>query len=173
MSRVYGPDLLLRICELSRERGWTHFFYGGAPGVAEELKTRLDQRFPGLKIAGTFSPPFRPLTGEEEQTLIRQVALLKPDFFWVGLSTPKQEKFMDQYCPKLEARLFFGVGAAFDFHAGRVRQAPRWVQRCGLEWLFRLGCEPRRLWKRYLKNNPLFLLRACGQLTGLRKYPLD
>ena len=173
MSRVYGPDLLLRVCELSREHGWTHFFYGGAPGVAEELKQRLEQKFPALKIVGTFSPPFRPLTGEEEQGLMRQVAALKPDFFWVGLSTPKQEKFMDQYWQKLDARLFFGVGAAFDFHAGRVRQAPRWMQRSGLEWLFRLGCEPRRLWKRYLKNNPLFVLRAGCQLAGLRKYPLE
>lgn len=173
MGRVYGPDLLLRICELSRARGLTHFLYGGGPGVAEELKRRLEQRFPGIKIAGVFCPPFRPLNLEEEQTLIRQVAALKPDFFWVGLSTPKQEKFMSQYWQKLEARLFFGVGAAFDFHAGRVRQAPRWMQRCGLEWLFRLFCEPRRLWKRYLKNNPLFVLRACCQLIGLKKYPLE
>jgi N-acetylglucosaminyldiphosphoundecaprenol N-acetyl-beta-D-mannosaminyltransferase len=172
MSRVYGPDLMLRLCELSARRGFTHFFYGGAPGVAEDLKSRLEQRFPGLKVAGTFCPPFRPLTADEERALIQQVARLRPDLFWVGLSTPKQEKFMAQYWQKLEATLFFGVGAAFDFHAGRVRQAPRWMQRSGLEWLFRLGCEPRRLWKRYLKNNPLFIVRAGAQLTGLKRYPL-
>ncbi|HWH70561.1 MAG TPA: WecB/TagA/CpsF family glycosyltransferase [Candidatus Sulfotelmatobacter sp.] len=173
MDRVYGPDLMLRVCELSPARGFTHFLYGGAPGVAEELKGRLEQRFPGLQIVGTYTPPFRPLTPEEGQDLAQRVAALKPDVFWVGLSTPKQERFMAQYWQKLDATLFFGVGAAFDFHAGRVRQAPRWMQRSGLEWLFRLGCEPRRLWKRYLKNNPLFLLRAFGQLTGLRRYRLD
>ena len=173
MRRVYGPDLMLRLCELSPGRGITHFFYGGGPGVADELTQRLTQRFPGLKIAGTYTPPFRPLTSDEEAALIRQVGLLKPDIFWVGLSTPKQEKFMAQYWQKLDATLFFGVGAAFDFHAGKVRQAPRWMQRTGLEWFFRLCCEPRRLCKRYFKNNPLFLCRALGQLTGLRKFPLE
>lgn len=121
---------------------------------------------------GAFTPPFRPLTGEEESQLIRQMAELKPDIVWVGLSTPKQERFMAEHWQKLDARLFFGVGAAFDFHAGRVRQAPRWMQRCGLEWFFRLLCEPRRLWRRYLRNNPLFILRAAAQLSGLRSYPL-
>jgi len=173
MGRVYGPDLMLRLCELSPTRGFTHFLYGGAPGVAEELRQRLERRFPGLRIVGTHTPPFRPLTPDEETELARQVAALKPDVVWVGLSTPKQEQFMARHWQKLQATLFFGVGAAFDFHAGRVRQAPRWMQRSGLEWAFRLGCEPRRLWKRYLKNNPLFVLRAIGQLTGLRRYPLD
>ena len=173
MDRVYGPDLMLRLCELTQTRPFTHFLYGGAPGVADELKRRLEQRFPGIKIAGTYTPPFRPLNPDEEQALIREIARLKPDLFWVGLSTPKQEKFMAQYWNKLDATLFFGVGAAFDFHAGRVRQAPRWMQRSGLEWLFRLGCDPRRLWKRYLKNNPLFVARAFCQVTRLRKYSLD
>ncbi len=173
MGRVYGPDLMLGVCEMSAQRGFTHFLYGGAPGVAEELKRRLEARFPGLRIVGTYTPPFRPLTEAEEDELARMVGALKPDVFWVGLSTPKQEMFMAEHWEKLEAGLFFGVGAAFDFHAGRVRQAPRWMQRSGLEWLFRLGCEPRRLWKRYLKNNPLFVIRALGQLTGLRKYSLE
>src|SRR5262249_31148301 len=117
--------------------------------------------------------PFRPLTDEEEKELIATIAKLKPDVFWVGLSTPKQERFMAKYWQKLDATLFVGVGAAFDFHAGRVRQAPRWMQRNGLEWLFRLWCEPRRLWKRYFKNNPLFLMRAFCQLTGMRKYSME
>jgi len=173
MGRVYGPDLMLRVCEWTRTRGFTHFLYGGAPGVGEELKRRLEQRFPELKIVGVYTPPFRPLTSEEEKGLVQQVGALKPDVFWVGLSTPKQEMFMAKYMEKLDARLFFGVGAAFDFHAGRMRQAPRWMQRSGLEWLFRLGCEPRRLWKRYLKNNPLFILRALGQLSGIRKYRIE
>ncbi len=173
MRRVYGPDLMLRVCEFTRTRGYTHFLYGGAPGVADTLKARLEQRFPGLQIAGTYTPPFRPLNPAEEQQLQDLVGKLRPDIFWVGLSTPKQEKFMAQYWQRLEATLFFGVGAAFDFHAGRMRQAPRWMQRCGLEWLFRLGSDPGRLWKRYLKNNPLFILRALGQVTRLRRYSLD
>ncbi len=173
MRRVYGPDLMLRVCEFTRTRSYTHFFYGGAPGVADTLKDRLEKRFPGLKIVGTYTPPFRPLNPAEEQQLQRLVGELKPDIFWVGLSTPKQEKFMAQYWQKLDATLFFGVGAAFDFHAGRMRQAPLWMRRSGLEWLFRLCCDPARLWKRYLRNNPLFILRAFSQLTHLRKYPLE
>jgi N-acetylglucosaminyldiphosphoundecaprenol N-acetyl-beta-D-mannosaminyltransferase len=173
MGRVYGPDLMLRICEASLARGFTHFLYGGRPGVAQELQERLQSRFPGLKIVGTYTPPFRALTQKEEGQLVAMVAGCQPDFFWVGLSTPKQETFMANFWQRLDAKLFFGVGAAFDFHAGRMRQAPGWMQRSGLEWLFRLLCEPRRLWKRYFKNNPLFLWRAFLQLTGLRKYRLD
>lgn len=173
MGRVYGPDLMLRICELSSARGFTHFFYGGGPGVAQQLKNRLSERFPELRIVGTYSPPYRPLTASEENDLLAEVSRLRPDVFWVGLSTPKQEKFMAQYWQRLEATLFFGVGAAFDFHAGRMRQAPAWMQRSGLEWLFRLGCEPGRLWKRYLRNNPLFIGRAFLQVTGLKRYAID
>jgi N-acetylglucosaminyldiphosphoundecaprenol N-acetyl-beta-D-mannosaminyltransferase len=173
MGRVYGPDLMLKICEISATRGFTHFFYGGAPGVANELKVRLEQRFPGLKIAATYSPPFRPLTVEEESDLQNIVTECRPDIIWVGLSTPKQEKFMADHYQKLDTTLLIGVGAAFDFHAGRVRQAPKWMQRSGLEWLFRLCSEPRRLWRRYLKNNPLFVWRAFCQFTGLRTYKVD
>lgn len=173
MGRVYGPDLMLRVCELTQSRPFTHFLYGGAPGVTDELKERLEKRFPGIKIVGTYTPPFRPLTAGEEKDLKQQVAASKPDIFWVGLSTPKQEKFMSEHWNKLDATLFFGVGAAFDFHAGRIPQAPRWMQRSGLEWLFRLGSDPGRLWKRYLKNNPLFIARALCQVTRLRKYSID
>jgi N-acetylglucosaminyldiphosphoundecaprenol N-acetyl-beta-D-mannosaminyltransferase len=173
MRRVYGPDLMFRVCDFTRDKEYTHFLYGGAEGVATELKLRLERRFPGLKIAGTYTPPFRPLNPGEEADLIRAVRAAKPDILWVGLSTPKQERFMAQYLPKLETTLMFGVGAAFDFHAGRLRQAPRWMQRSGLEWLFRLGCEPRRLWRRYFRNNPLFACRILGQLAGLKKYGLE
>jgi len=173
MSRVYGPDLMLEVFAWSQKRACKHFFYGGMEGVAEELKRRLEARFPGVQIVGCYSPPFRPLNVEEEGALAAEFERLQPDITWVGLSTPKQERFMARYLPKLNTTLMFGVGAAFDFHAGRMRQAPRWMQHGGLEWLFRLGCEPRRLWKRYLKNNPLFVLRALSQLTGLRRYELD
>lgn len=172
MDRVYGPDLMLRICRISPEHGIRHFFYGGREGVAETLRENLCRKFPELEVVGTYTPPFRPLNEEENAQLADEISRLKPDIVWVGLSTPKQERFMDEYLPKLETTLMFGVGAAFDFHAGLVPQAPHWMQRSGLEWFYRLCKEPKRLWKRYLKNNPLFILRALGQASGLRKYPL-
>jgi len=171
MSRVYGPDLMLDVCAWSETSGAKHFFYGGADGVAELLARKLQVKFPKLQVVGTFTPPFRALRADEEATLRAQVGAAQPDILWVGLSTPKQEKFMAEFLPKLEVTLMIGVGAAFDFHSGRVRQAPRWMQRSGLEWLYRLVCEPRRLAKRYCRNNPLFLLNALGQLSGLKKFP--
>jgi N-acetylglucosaminyldiphosphoundecaprenol N-acetyl-beta-D-mannosaminyltransferase len=122
---------------------------------------------------GTYCPPFRTLNAVEETDLVERVRRARPDVFWVGLSTPKQERFMAEYLRKLDVTLMVGVGAAFDFHSGRVRQAPRWMQRSGLEWLFRLSQEPRRLWRRYARNNPLFVARVAGQMTGLRKYALE
>ena len=172
MGRVYGPDLMLDVCAWSETSGAKHFFYGGADGVAELLARQLLEKFPRLKIAGTYTPPFRRLMADEEKQLAAQITTAAPDILWVGLSTPKQEKFMAEYLPKLDVTLMVGVGAAFDFHSGRVRQAPRWMQRSGLEWFYRLCSEPRRLGKRYLRNNPLFLLKSFGQLTGWKKYPL-
>ena len=172
MNRVYGPDLMLAVMELSEKIGWRHYFYGGADGTAELLRVKLLERFPKLQIVGAHEPPFRPLNLEEQQRLRGKVSAARPDIMWVGLSTPKQERFMSQYLDQLDVTLMFGVGAAFDFVAGKTRQAPKWMQRSGLEWCFRLGCEPRRLWKRYLKNNPLFMARIFCQFTGLRKFPL-
>jgi N-acetylglucosaminyldiphosphoundecaprenol N-acetyl-beta-D-mannosaminyltransferase len=171
MSRVYGPDLMLDLCAWSETSGCRHFFYGGADGVAERLVEKLKIKFPKLDVVGTFTPPFRALNADEEKSLADRVRAARPDILWVGLSTPKQEKFMAEFLPKLDATLMIGVGAAFDFHSGRVRQAPRWMQRSGLEWLYRLGCEPRRLAKRYFRNNPLFVLKFSGQMAGLKKYP--
>jgi N-acetylglucosaminyldiphosphoundecaprenol N-acetyl-beta-D-mannosaminyltransferase len=171
ISRVYGPDLMLRVLEDGVDRGWRHFFFGGGDGVAQELRDALTARFPGLQVVGTYTPPFRPLNDAEEADLARQVAEARPDCFWVGLGTPKQERFMPKYLPRLETTLMFGVGAAFDFHTGRVRQAPSALQKAGLEWAFRLAVEPKRLWRRYLGNNPPFIGRAFLQLTGLRRYP--
>ena len=173
MSRVYGPDLMLDVCAWSEASGCRHFLYGGADGVAELLAQKLKKKFPKLEIVGTFTPPFRALNADEEEKLREQIRAAKPDILWVGLSTPKQEKFMAEFLPKLDVTLMIGVGAAFDFHSGRVRQAPRWMQRSGLEWFYRLGCEPRRLAKRYFRNNPLFVLKFFGQLTGLKKYRLE
>lgn len=170
IERVYGPDLMLEVFEATRDGSASHFFYGGAPGVAEELKAKLEARFPGIRIVGTYCPPFRLLNAEEEADLAAKVRETKPDLMWVGLSTPKQERFMSEYLPKLDVTVMLGVGAAFDFHSGRVRQAPRWIQRSGFEWFYRLCSQPRRLARRYLINNPLFLTRIALQLTGLRKY---
>jgi N-acetylglucosaminyldiphosphoundecaprenol N-acetyl-beta-D-mannosaminyltransferase len=173
MSRVYGPDLMLEVCAWSETSGCKHFFYGGAEGVAELLAQKLKGNFPELRVVGTFTPPFRKLNAEEESALQAQLRAVQPDILWVGLSTPKQEKFMAEYLPKLDVTLMVGVGAAFDFHSGRVRQAPRWMQRSGLEWFHRLCSEPRRLGRRYLRNNPLFVLKFLGQLTGLKRQPLE
>jgi N-acetylglucosaminyldiphosphoundecaprenol N-acetyl-beta-D-mannosaminyltransferase len=173
MGRVYGPDLMLAVLELSEKKGYRHFFYGGANGTAEALRQQMLKRFPKLQVVGTFEPPFRPLNPEEETKLVELVKKSRPDIMWIGLSTPKQEKFMAQYLQRLDVTLMVGVGAAFDIHAGRLRQAPVWMQRSGLEWFFRLCCEPRRLWKRYLKNNPLFLMRLFCQWTGLKRYSVD
>jgi N-acetylglucosaminyldiphosphoundecaprenol N-acetyl-beta-D-mannosaminyltransferase len=172
MQRVYGPDLMLDVCAWSQENSCRHFFFGGAPGVAEQLAEKLKARFPKLQIAGTYTPPFRPLNPAEENELCGKVRADRPDIFWVGLSTPKQEKFMAEYLPKLDSTLMIGVGAAFDFLSGRVKQAPRWMQRSGLEWVYRLGSEPRRLAGRYFKNNPLFVAKFAQQLAGLKKYTL-
>jgi N-acetylglucosaminyldiphosphoundecaprenol N-acetyl-beta-D-mannosaminyltransferase len=172
MRRVYGPDLMLDICAWSQANACRHFFFGGAPGVADQLAEKLKERFPKLEVAGTFTPPFRPLNPDEENDLREKVRAARPDIFWVGLSTPKQEKFMAEYLPKLDATLMIGVGAAFDFLSGRVKQAPRWMQRTGLEWFYRLCSEPRRLAGRYFKNNPVFVAKIALQLTGLKKYNL-
>ncbi len=173
MARVYGPDLMLAVLARAAERGLTSFFYGGAPGVADALKQRLEERFPGLRVVGTWCPPFRQLTGEEEKQAIEAINRAAPDLLWIGLSTPKQEMLMAAWSGKVRAKVMLGVGAAFNFHAGRIRQAPRWIQRIGMEWLFRLSMEPRRLAGRYLRNNPAFLWNIVLQLAGLRRYPVE
>ena len=173
VERVYGPDLLLACCDRSLTAGYRHYFYGGGPRVPDLLMARLQARFPGLVVAGGYSPPFRPLTPEEDAEVIRRINAARPDIVWVGLSTPKQERWMAEHRDRVEAPVFIGVGAAFDFHAGLKRQAPRWMQRTGLEWLFRLLAEPRRLWRRYLRNNPLFVWNVLLQGLGLRHYELD
>ncbi|OLC40015.1 MAG: glycosyltransferase [Acidobacteria bacterium 13_1_40CM_65_14] len=162
--RVYGPDLLLTCCQRSITTGYRHFFYGGQEGVAELLVRRLTKRFPGLAVAGTYTPPFRALTKQEDEDVVEMINAAAPDIVWVGLSTPKQEYWMADHVDRLEAPVLVGVGAAFDFHSGLKRQAPRWMQQSGLEWLFRLGSEPRRLWKRYLLNNPAFVWRALEEI---------
>jgi N-acetylglucosaminyldiphosphoundecaprenol N-acetyl-beta-D-mannosaminyltransferase len=172
VERVYGPDLMLAVCDAGRVVGLRHFFYGGKPGVAAELAARLSARFPGLQVAGVHSPPFQDLDEGELDLLKAEVSAADADIVWVGLGTPKQERFMAGAGRELDAGLLIGVGAAFDFHAGRLRQAPRWIQRSGLEWLFRLCVEPVRLGRRYLASNPIFIARVAAQKLGIRRYPM-
>lgn len=173
MRRVYGPDLMIDILSHPEFRDCGHFFCGGEPGVAEKLRDVMLQRFPYAKITGTFSPPFRPMTAAEEKELAAKVSSLKPDIIWVGLSTPKQERFMARYLPMLDTSLMIGVGAAFLFHTGAIRDSPEWVKRAGLQWLDRLWQEPSRLWRRYLLNNPVFIFQAALQIIGLKHHALE
>jgi N-acetylglucosaminyldiphosphoundecaprenol N-acetyl-beta-D-mannosaminyltransferase len=166
MSRVCGPDLMLAVCEMSQSKGYTHYLLGGKEGVAETLKARLLARFSGLKIVGTYTPPFRPLNAVETDSLISKIKELTPDIIWVGLGAPKQERFMAEYLDRLDTTLMFGVGAAFDYHSGQKKEAPKWMQNAGLQWLHRLAQEPGRLGKRYLVNNPRFVQKVLCQLLS-------
>jgi N-acetylglucosaminyldiphosphoundecaprenol N-acetyl-beta-D-mannosaminyltransferase len=166
VERVCGSDLMLAVCRQSLVKGYRHYFYGGAKGVPEKLADRLIRCFPGLQVAGLYSPPYRTLTKDEDERVIRTINDAKPDIVWVGLSTPKQEYWMSEHLGRIGAAVMVGVGAAFDFHAGLKKRAPRWMQRCGLEWCFRLITEPRRLWRRYLINNPWFLWLILCQALG-------
>ena len=166
VERVYGPDLMLGVCKRSLSKGYRHYLYGGLEGVPEKLAESLRRRFPKLQIVGVYSPPFRHLSKDEDECVIRKINQARPDIVWVGLSTPKQEYWMHEHLHRITAPVMVGVGAAFDFHAGLKKQAPRWMQRSGLEWFFRLMTEPRRLWRRYLINNPWFLWLVLRQVLG-------
>ena len=156
-ERVYGPDFMLALCARAEAEGWKSFFYGGKVGVAERLSIRLRGQFPGLCVVGEYSPPFRPLTSVEDAAVVEMIDDSGADLVWIGLSTPKQELWMAEHVGRLRAPALLGVGAAFDFLAGEVRQAPRWIRRSGFEWVFRAAMEPRRLGRRYLRNNPAFV----------------
>lgn len=167
-ERVYSADLLVEVCRASIDRRVRHFFYGAAPGVAERLAERLAHRFPGLHVAGTLSPPFRPLTPAEERAQVAQINGAEPDIVWVALGTGKQETWMYEHQGQVAVPLMISVGAAFDFLSGNKPQAPRWMQRSGLEWLFRLAKEPRRLWRRYA-SYPFLALLAVFELLGISR----
>ena len=169
-SRVYGPDLLLDVCRASVSGGYRHFFFGTTPQTLTKLTSRLGAMVPGLQIAGTYAPPFRAMTELERREIADVLNASGADIVWVGLSTPKQERWMAENRASLNAAVLIGVGAAFDFHAGTLRRAPRWIQPLCLEWLFRLVVEPRRLWKRYLVNNPQFIFALAMQFLRLKRY---
>jgi N-acetylglucosaminyldiphosphoundecaprenol N-acetyl-beta-D-mannosaminyltransferase len=159
VGRVYGPELVEEMCRRSESRGYRHYLYGGATGVAERRARRLHDRFPRLQIAGWRTPPFGDPAPEEEELAIREIEASRADLIWVGLGTAKQDRFLSRHYQSLPG-IAIGVGAAFDFLSGTKRQAPRWMRQSGLEWLFRLASEPRRLWRRYLLDNPEFLWRV-------------
>ncbi len=168
--RVYGPDLLLAFCEQSAGRDYRHFFYGGESGVAERLAESLKNRFPRLNVVGTYSPPFRSLTAAEDEEIMELISRAASDVLWVGLGTPKQERWMHAHKDKLRVPVLVGVGAAFDMLSGRRKQAPRWMREHGLEWFFRLMQEPRRLWRRYLVYGAQFIVYLVLESLRLKNF---
>jgi N-acetylglucosaminyldiphosphoundecaprenol N-acetyl-beta-D-mannosaminyltransferase len=169
VGRVCGPDLMPLLIDRAREQGARHFFYGGAPGVADTLAARLADRYPGMIVAGTHSPPFRPLTADEDAAEVELINSARPDYVWVGLGSPKQDLWIADHRSRLDAAVLFAVGAAFDFHSGGLRRAPAWMQRTGTEWLYRLFSEPRRLARRYTVVNTRFALLVAGQILARRR----
>lgn len=180
-ERVYGPNLMLDTIQASKSKPLRHFLWGAGEGVSQELQQKLQKEYPYLEIVGAVTPPFRVLTTEEELELLEQIKSTKPHCFWVGISTPKQDLFMHQFLKKYKQELQFddqgfvmlGVGAAFDFHSGKIKQAPKWMQRSCLEWLFRLLMEPKRLFKRYLTTIPQFIYLFTKQIILGQNQPLD
>jgi N-acetylglucosaminyldiphosphoundecaprenol N-acetyl-beta-D-mannosaminyltransferase len=159
VKRIRGADLMVRVLQEAQERGWSTFFYGGTSGTLERLEQTLRVRFPQLDISGSYSPPFRPLTDEEADEVERLISAADPTIIWVGLSTPKQERWMDSFRGRVNAPVMLGVGAAFDMINGDLRQAPKWIQNSGFEWVYRLYLEPRRLWRRYARIIPTFVVK--------------
>jgi len=169
VKQVCGTELMLALSALSAEKGYTHFYYGGANGVPEKLAENLCQRFPGLKVVGTYSPPFRTLAEAEDKAVVEMINRANPDVIWVGLGMPKQELWMGEHFRRIDATLMIGVGAAFDFLSGRKERSPKWMQRAGLEWLFRLVQEPKRLWRRNLYHS-VFLCKVILQRVGIKHF---
>jgi N-acetylglucosaminyldiphosphoundecaprenol N-acetyl-beta-D-mannosaminyltransferase len=172
VSRVYGPDLMLAEFERSLSTGHRHYLYGGMNGTGERLAAVMRARFPGIEIVGVMEPPFAPLDDLVSKDVAAMINAARPDVVWVGIGSPKQERWVARMRPLLEAPVLMPVGAAFDFHSGAVRQAPRWMMSSGLEWLFRLMTDPRRLWRRYLIDNPWFVWALTLQRLGLRRYEI-
>ncbi len=169
-GRVYGPELMSRACERAVDLGHRFYLYGGRnQGALVQLALNLRRRFPGVRIVGGYSSPHRPLTEEEETAIVEEINHSRADVVWAGIGVPKQEKWMARMRPELAAPVLIGVGAAFDFHAGLVPQAPSWIQERGFEWAYRLAQEPRRLWKRYLRYNPKFVGAFAAQMAADRR----
>jgi N-acetylglucosaminyldiphosphoundecaprenol N-acetyl-beta-D-mannosaminyltransferase len=169
VERTYGPDLMAAVCERSQATGYRHFFYGGTHETNERLVEGVRRRFPRLTIAGRYVPPFRAVGEQEDASVIAEINAARPDIIWVGLGSPKQDHWMAAHRGVLNAPVIIGVGAAFDFLAGTKKQAPVWMRRSGLEWVFRLCSEPRRLWKRYLVGNTQFVGYLIKDMFGRKR----
>ncbi len=167
-TRVYGPDLMRRALMESAERGWSHYLYGSTPETLERLVESISDIAPEAEVVGMYSPPFAPPTPEQDAADIERIRASGADIVWVGLGMPKQELWMNRVSAELPGMALIGVGAAFDFIAGTVEEAPAWMMRSGLEWLYRLSREPRRLWRRYILNNPMFMVLVTRQLLAQR-----
>lgn len=172
VERVYGPDLMLAALDASQEKGWKHFLFGGTEEVLRRLAQTVNTKFPKAVLCGHYSPPFGSISPDEEQRIIQSINQANADILWVGLGSPKQEKWMAENIKAINASVLIGVGAAFDFISGEKSQAPRWMQKSGLEWLFRLFSEPGRLWKRYIRY-PKFAILAILQLMKIKNFPLE
>jgi N-acetylglucosaminyldiphosphoundecaprenol N-acetyl-beta-D-mannosaminyltransferase len=170
IEQVSGPHVMLEVFRRKALSPYTHFLYGGKPGVTKELAARLSQQFPWARVVGTYTPPFRELRPHEERQLLERMCRLRPSIVWVGISSPRQELFMYRNLHRFPTTLMFGVGAAFDFHTGRIKESADWIKRAGLQWLHRLVQDPRHLFWRYLRTNPAFLWQISLQLIGLRNY---
>ncbi len=173
MDRVFGPDFMLELCRVSVARGYRHYFYGGKPGVTQSLRASLTQKCRGLQVVGVYTPPFRELSQHEEQDVLRDIERTRPDIVWVGLSTPQQERFMAHWSQRLDVRLMVGVGAAFDYHTGRIRDCAPWIKRAGLQWLHRVLQDPQRLTRRYLRTHPAFVWHMTLQMIKMHSYRGD
>ena len=155
-QRVTGPDLMLELFAISKEKGYRHYFYGAPEETLQSMKEVLERDYPGIQIAGMYAPPFRALTPQEDAQIVAKINESRPDFIWIGLGAPKQEEWMYQHMGQLQGVLI-GVGAGFDYLAGYIKRAPRWMQRMSLEWLYRLLQDPKRLWRRYFTSNVKFI----------------
>lgn len=169
VGRVYGPDLMNELCRISLQIGYKHFFYGNSASVLSDLNKKLEEKYPGIQIAGSIAPPFRELTDQEDEEICKQISASGAEILWVGLGSPKQELWMYHNQGKIDVPVMIGVGAAFDFLSGNKRQAPRWIQRSGLEWFYRFSQEPKRLWKRYLLGYPRFLILIIKELLSQKR----
>ena len=170
-DRFYAPDLMLEVSSKAKECGYTFFLYGGAHDAPDKIEEYLNARFEGIKVVGKYSPPFRPLTEEEDQAVCDMINKVQPDFLWVGLGSPKQDVWISEHLEKIRGTVMVAAGATFDFFSGRIKQAPAWIRESGFEWLYRLTKDFRRLWVRYLVYNVIFVVMFALQLTRLREFP--
>jgi len=170
LDRLYAPDMMLEVARRAQQTHYRFFLYGGAPGAAEKIQQMLEERFPGVQIVGTYCPPFRPLTPEEDAIVVKTINDTRPDFVWIGLGSPKQDVWIEEHRDRIPGCVMIASGATFDFFSGRITQAPKWIRDIGFEWLFRLCHDWRRLWKRYTVYNFLFLYYFTLQLLGLKRW---